>query len=89
MTVILSQDTYDAMLDALKKLRKVREDYIKMNANAISRNLELVDEIKKYKKKAKAFENIVDAVDESANSYDLVARIKLEVWKYQKLEREE
>lgn len=89
MTVTLSQDTYDAMLDALKKLRKVREDYIKMNAYAISRNLELVDEIKKYKKKAKAFENIVDAVDESANSYELVARIKLEVLKYQKLEREE
>lgn len=30
---------------------------------------------------------IVNAVDESANSYELVARIKLEVLKYQKLER--
>ncbi|UUY68656.1 hypothetical protein NUT41_08025 [Staphylococcus warneri] len=68
MTVTLSQDTYDAMLDDLKKLRK--------------RNAEL-------EKKANAFDEIVNAVDESANSYELVARIKLEVWKYQKLEREE
>lgn len=41
------------------------------------------------KKKAQAFDEIVNAVEESANSYELVARIKLEVWKYQKLEREE
>ena len=68
MTVTLSQDTYDAMLDDLKKLRE--------------RNAEL-------EKKANAFDEIVNAVDESANSYELVARIKLEVLKYQKLEREE
>lgn len=39
--------------------------------------------------KANAFDEIVNAVDETANSYELVARIKLEVLKYQKLEREE
>lgn len=37
--------------------------------------------------KAKAFDEIVNAIEESANSYELVARIKLEVLKYQKLER--
>lgn len=68
MTVTLSQDTYDAMLDDFKKLRE--------------RNVEL-------ERKAQLFDEIVNAVDESANSYELVARIKLEVWKYQKLEREE
>ena len=68
MTVTLSQDTYDAMLDDLKKLRE--------------RNVEL-------ERKVQAFDEIVNAVDESANSYELVARIKLEVLKYQKLEREE
>lgn len=68
MPVTLSQDTYDAMLYDLKKLRE--------------RNVEL-------EKKAQAFDEIVNAVDESANSYELVARIKLEVLKYQKLEREE
>lgn len=68
MTVTLSQDTYDAILDDLKKLRE--------------RNAAL-------EKKTQAFDEIVNAVDESANSYELVARIKLEVWKYQKLEREE
>lgn len=37
--------------------------------------------------KAKMFDEIVNAIEESANSYELVARIKLEVLKYQKLER--
>lgn len=68
MTVTLSKNTYDAMLDDIKKLRE--------------RNVEL-------EKKAQLFDEIVNAVDESANSYELVARIKLEVLKYQKLEREE
>ena len=67
MTVTLSKDTYDAMLDDIKKLRE--------------RNVEL-------EKKAQLFDEIVNAVDESVNSYELVARIKLEVLKYQKLERE-
>ena len=43
--------------------------------------------VKELKRKARAFDEIVNAVDESANSYELVARIKLEVLKYQKLER--
>ena len=63
MTVTLHRDTYDAILDDLKKLRE--------------RNAEL-------ERKAQAFDEIVNAVDESANSYELVARIKLEVLKYQK-----
>ena len=68
MTVALSQESYYAMLEDIKRLRE--------------RNVEL-------EKKAQAFDEIVNAVDESANSYELIARIKLEVLKYQKLEREE
>lgn len=48
---------------------------------------ELINDMAEVKKKAEAFDEIVNAVDESANSYELVARIKLEVLKYQKLER--
>lgn len=48
---------------------------------------ELINDIADIKRKAEAFDEIVNAVDESANSYELVARIKLEVLKYQKLER--
>lgn len=47
---------------------------------------ELIKDIAEVKRKAEAFDEIVNAVDESANSYELVARIKLEVLKYQKLE---
>ncbi|WP_317952358.1 hypothetical protein [Staphylococcus sp. NWU MK-U1] len=43
--------------------------------------------MEEVKRKAEAFDEIVNAVDESANSYELVARIKIEVLKYQKLER--
>lgn len=48
---------------------------------------ELINDMQNVKRKAQAFDEIVNAVDESANSYELVARIKLEVLKYQKLER--
>ncbi|MBE7356706.1 hypothetical protein INS17_09170 [Staphylococcus haemolyticus] len=48
---------------------------------------ELINDIADIKRKSEAFDEIVNAVDESANSYELVARIKLEVLKYQKLER--
>ena len=48
---------------------------------------ELINDMAEVKRKAEAFDEIVNAVDESANSYELVARIKLEVLKYQKLER--
>lgn len=68
MTVTLSQDTYEAMLDDLEKLRE--------------RNVEL-------ERKAQAFDEVANAIEESVNSYELVARIKLEVLNYQKLEREE
>ncbi|PTE69883.1 hypothetical protein BUY46_01760 [Staphylococcus devriesei] len=60
--------------------RKQRDELINDIAKLRERNAEL-------EKKAKVFENIVDAVEESANSYELVARIKLEVLNYQKLER--
>lgn len=50
---------------------------------------ELIEDMAEVKRKAQAFDEVVNAVDESANSYELVARIKLEVLKYQKLERGE
>lgn len=63
-------------------LRKQRDELIKDINQLRERNVEL-------ERKAQAFDEIVNAVDESANSYELVARIKLEVLKYQKLESEE
>ena len=48
---------------------------------------ELINDMAEVKRKAEAFDEIVNAIEESANSYELVARIKLEVLKYQKLER--
>ena len=47
----------------------------------------MAQEVEEVYRKAKAFDEIVNAVDESANSYEWVARIKLEGLKYQKLER--
>lgn len=62
------------------KFRNERDSYRKQRD-------ELINDMAEVKKKAEAFDEIVNAVDESANSYELVARIKLEVLKYQKLER--
>lgn len=62
------------------KFRNERDSYRKQRD-------ELINDMAEVKRKAKAFDEIVNAVDESANSYELVARIKLEVLKYQKLER--
>ena len=62
------------------KFRKERDSFRKQRD-------ELINDMAEVKRKAKAFDEIVNAVDESANSYELVARIKLEVLKYQKLER--
>ena len=62
------------------KFRNERDAYKKQRD-------ELINDMAEVKKKAEAFDEIVNAVDESANSYELVARIKLEVLKYQKLER--
>lgn len=70
-----------SVMDArLKKVRKERDSFRKQRD-------ELINDMAEVKKKAEAFDEIVNAVDESANSYELVARIKLEVLKYQKLER--
>ncbi|MDH9617258.1 hypothetical protein PZN53_12115 [Staphylococcus pettenkoferi] len=72
-----------SVMDArLKKVKKQRESFRKQRD-------ELINDMAEVKRKAEAFDEIVNAVDESANSYELVARIKLEVLKYQKLEREE
>lgn len=68
-----------SVMDArLKKVRKERDSFRKQRD-------ELINDMAEVKKKAEAFDEIVNAVDESANSYELVARIKLEVLKYQKL----
>lgn len=82
MTVILSDESYHGLLNDNEKLHEEIAELMVRNVNLTKRNREL-------KHKAEAFDEIVNAVDESANSYELVARIKLEVLKYQKLEREE
>lgn len=82
MTVILSDESYHGLLNDNEKLHEKIAELMVRNVNLTKRNREL-------KHKAEAFDEIVNAVDESANSYELVARIKLEVLKYQKLEREE
>lgn len=70
-----------SVMDArLKKAKRERDAYKKQRD-------ELINDIADIKRKAEAFDEIVNAVDESANSYELVARIKLEDLKYQKLER--
>lgn len=71
--VKLSQESYDELLSDITALRLQADTYF--------------EQWKDAKRKAEAWDEIVNAVDESANSYELVARIKLEVLKYQKLER--
>ncbi|WP_210130146.1 hypothetical protein [Staphylococcus sp. GDX8P54P] len=80
MTVILSDESYHGLLNDNEKLHEEIAELMVRNVNLTKRNREL-------KHKVQAFDEIVNAVDESANSYELVARIKLEVLKYQKLER--
>lgn len=82
MTVTLSDESYHGLLNDNEKLYEEIAKLMVKNVNLTKRNREL-------ERKAQAFDEIVNAVDESANSYELVARIKLEVLKYQKLEREE
>lgn len=89
MTVTLSQDTYDAILDDLKKLRERNKDLEHENKALRLQATIYFDKWAESMGKANAFDEIVNAVDETANSYELVARIKLEVLKYQKLESEE
>lgn len=70
-----------SVMDArLKKAKRERDAYKKQRD-------ELINDIEEVKRKAEAFDEIVNAIEESANSYELVARIKLEVLKYRKLER--
>ncbi|MDT0704425.1 hypothetical protein [Staphylococcus haemolyticus] len=80
MTVKLSQKSYDGLLNDNEKLHEEIAELMVRNVNLTKRNREL-------KHKVQAFDEIVNAIEESANSYELVARIKLEVLKYQKLER--
>ncbi|MCJ1667839.1 hypothetical protein MT339_05275 [Staphylococcus sp. NRL 19/737] len=72
----------NTLIEKLYEMAKKGNDYKRQRD-------ELINDIADIKRKAEAFDEIVNAVDESANSYELVARIKLEVLKYQKLEREE
>ena len=70
-----------SVMDArLKKAKRERDSLRKQRD-------ELINDIEEVKRKAEAFDEIVNAIEESANSYELVARIKLEVLKYRKLER--
>ncbi|MGA4513333.1 hypothetical protein ACPAY5_00455 [Staphylococcus caledonicus] len=70
-----------SVMDARLKKAKSERDSLRKQRD------ELINDMQNVKRKAEAFDEIVNAVDESANSYELVARIKLEVLKYQKLER--
>lgn len=78
----LFRDLINGLKGELGNYKQQRNELINDIDKLRERNVEL-------ERKAQAFDEIVNAVDESANSYELVARIKLEVWKYQKLEREE
>lgn len=71
----------------INKLEQERDMYKRNWNNTLKQRDELINDMKEVKRKAQAFDEIVNAVDESADSYELVARIKLEVLKYQKLER--
>lgn len=77
----LFRDLINSLKGELGNYKQQRDELIKDITKLRERYAEL-------EKKANAFDEIVNAVDESANSYELVARIKLEFWKYQKLERE-
>ncbi|WP_259343071.1 hypothetical protein [Staphylococcus haemolyticus] len=76
-------------------LKKQSEFWFKENSKHISERDaykkqcdELINDMAEIKRKAEAFDEIVNALEESANSYELVARIKLEVLNYQKLEEQ-
>ena len=71
------------------KFKQQRDEYKHQCDELIKDIAKLRERNVSLEKKAQAFDEVVNAVDESANSYELVARIKLEVLKYQKLERDE
>ena len=70
----------NTIIEKLYEMAKEGNDYKRQRD-------ELINDIEEVKRKAEAFDEIVNAIEESANSYELVARIKLEVLKYRKLER--
>ena len=72
---------------AIKHFRAASRVYKEERDSFRKQRDELINDMAEVKRKAKAFDEIVNAIEESANSYELVARIKLEVLKYQKLER--
>lgn len=85
--VKMTLEEYQDLEDKLSTLARENHN-LKQERNAYKKQRdELINDMAEVKKKAEAFDEIVNAVDESANSYELVARIKLEVLKYQKLER--
>lgn len=87
--VTMTLEEYQDLEDKLSTLAMENHNLKKERDNFREQRDELINDIADIKRKAEAFDEIVNAVDESANSYELVARIKLEVLKYQKLEREE
>lgn len=74
--------TYKYMKKQIEGAKALAEKYPHMQTHQ-----DIYKEHVEVLEKAKAFDEIVNAIEESANSYELVARIKLEVLKYQKLER--
>lgn len=85
--VNLSMEEWHNVVKSLNKLLHLLCDTLKERDSFRKQRDELINDMQNVKRKAQAFDEIVNAVDESANSYELVARIKLEVLKYQKLER--
>lgn len=87
------RDSYKQQRDELiKDIAQLRERNVALEHENKALRLQANSYFDKWAEsmgKTNAFDEIVNAVDESANSYELVARIKLEVLKYQKLEREE
>lgn len=72
---------------AIKHFRATSRVYKQERDSLLKQRDELINDMSEVKRKAEAFDEIVNAIEESANSYELVARIKLEVLKYRKLER--
>ncbi|PTF03964.1 hypothetical protein BUY45_06150 [Staphylococcus devriesei] len=87
--VTMTLEEYQDLEDKLSTLAKENHNLKEERDDFREQRDELINDIADIKRKAEAFDEIVNAVDESANSYELVARIKLEVLNYQKLEREE
>jgi len=85
--VTMTLEEYQDLEDKLSTLAIENHNLKKERDSFRKQRDELINDMAEVKRKAEAFDEIVNAVDESANSYELVARIKLEVLKYQKLKR--